>query len=103
VSASLNCFISCLLACGEICGSRVIVGFLFSFLPRNFNFACQIDRGNRYDEKRENVGHEGAGLTIQCELFGNPDTAAGPKARAVFMAAPVKGTANLTNVRGVRN
>jgi hypothetical protein len=33
--------------------------------------------------------------TIQCEPFGNPDTAAGPKARAVFMAAPVYGTANL--------
>jgi hypothetical protein len=33
--------------------------------------------------------------TIQCESFGNPDTAAGPKARAVFIAAPVYGTANL--------
>ena len=33
--------------------------------------------------------------TIQCESFGNPETAAGPKARAVFMAAPVYGTANL--------
>jgi hypothetical protein len=36
-------------------------------------------------------------LTIQCELFGKPATAAGPKARAVFMAAPVYGTANLVN------
>jgi len=42
---------------------------------------------------------EGVGInaqhTIQCESFGNPSTAAGPKARAVFMAAPVNGTANL--------
>jgi hypothetical protein len=36
-------------------------------------------------------------LTIQCEPFGKPATAAGPKARAVFMAAPVYGTANLNN------
>jgi len=44
-------------------------------------------------------GGEGVGIndqrTIQCELFGNPCTAAGPKARAVFIAAPVYGTANL--------
>ena len=33
--------------------------------------------------------------TIQCESFGNPCTAAGPKARAVFIPAPVYGTANL--------
>jgi hypothetical protein len=38
--------------------------------------------------------------TIQCELFGNPDTAAGPKARAVFIAAPVYGTANLWRADG---
>ena len=36
--------------------------------------------------------------TIQCESFGNPSTAAGPNARAVFMPAPVYGTANLNLV-----
>jgi hypothetical protein len=33
--------------------------------------------------------------TIHCELKGNPVTAAGPNERAVFMPAPVYGTANL--------
>ena len=48
------------------------------------------------------AGGGGVGIngqrTIQCESFGNPSTAAGPKARAVFMPAPVYGTANLNLV-----
>ena len=47
-------------------------------------------KGDSIENKNKN-----AQLTIQCELFGNPCTAAGPKARAVFIAAPVYGTANL--------
>lgn len=44
---------------------------------------------------KEGVLKINAQRTIQCELFGNPCTAAGPKARAVFIPAPVYGTANL--------
>jgi hypothetical protein len=61
---------------------------------KNSNCERQV-RGESQWER----GGEGVGInvqrTIQCELFGNPCTAAGPKARAVFIAAPVYGTANL--------
>jgi len=49
---------------------------------------------NRYEVMKGASGIK-CQRTIQCESFGNPDTAAGPKARAVFMPAPVYGTANL--------
>ena len=67
----------------------------------------KIERNKYEDESRGGRRGEeiSAQRTIQCESFGNPDTAAGPKARAVFIAAPVYGTANLKihSVRRGRN
>jgi hypothetical protein len=79
--------------------------FPFQFFPR----AIARRRKKQIARKRYEVNHgeecqweggeRGGGInaqhTIQCESFGNPCTAAGPKARAVFIAAPVYGTANL--------
>ena len=64
----------------------------FPFLPflssQMFDFGQQA-KPEMDTRKREVAMVEKTRLTIQCESFGNPDTTAGPKARAVFMAAPV--------------
>ena len=62
--------------------------FLFSPHKISISLAKQKEETGTTERKKKS-GSRGTGLTIQCESFGNPDTAAGPKARAVFMAAPV--------------
>jgi hypothetical protein len=60
----------------------------FHLCSQKFDFGQQAEP-EIDTRKRETTRVEKTRLTIQCESFGNPDTTAGPKARAVFMAAPV--------------
>jgi hypothetical protein len=93
------------------CGEIMWVKGFFPFSPFRFSKfrffvfprATARKKSQKNARNRNEENHEGgrrdkgisAQRTIQCESFGNPDTAAGPKARAVFIAAPVYGTANL--------